>query len=88
MDLAVDLAARCIVRRHNQRPLRRAHILAGHLADALPPVPDLMHAALAVEARDRFVHFAPRKLLHGLFERRVFLPDDLIEPGRAHSRLL
>ena len=47
-----------------------------------------MHAALAVEIADGFAHFAARKLLHGLFERRVFLPDDLIQSGRAHSRFL
>ena len=31
-----------------------------------------------LEIADGFAHFAARKLLHGFFERRVFLPDDLI----------
>ena len=52
------------------------------------PVSDLMHAALAVEIADGLAHFATRKLLHGLFERRVFLPDDLIQVRRANPRFL
>ena len=47
-----------------------------------------MHPALAVEACDRFFDLAPRKLLHRLFEHRIFLPQDLIEPRRAQPRLL
>src|SRR5208337_1167372 len=88
MDLAVQLTPRFIVGRDDERVFRRAHILAGYLADALAAVADLVYPALAVEIGDCFLYFAPRKLAHGFFERRVFLPDDFIEPGRAHPSLL
>src|ERR1035437_10146421 len=84
MDVLVDLAAGFIVGRDDKRILRLAHILARYLADALAAVLDSLPPALAVEFGDCFFHFAPRKLLHGSFQRRVFLPDDLIKPGRAH----
>ena len=88
MDLAVDLAPRFIVRRDNQRPIRQARILPRHRLEALRAVLDLMHPALLVKACDRFFDLAPRKLLHRLFEHRIFLPQDLIEPRRAQPRLL
>ena len=88
MNVLIDLTAGLIIRRHNQRPLRRAHVLSGYLTDTLFAVFDLQHATLLVEVANRCAHLASCKLFDGFFERRVFLPDDLVEPGRAHSRLL
>ena len=83
MDVAVDLPPRFVVRRDNQRPLRRPRILPRHLPDTLSTVLDLMHTALVIQARDRFFYLAPRKLFHRLFQHRIFLPQDLIETRRA-----
>src|SRR6185437_13153646 len=58
MDGFVDLAARGIIRRHNQCPIRRAYVFAGDFAYAFLPVADLMHATLAVEIADGLAHFA------------------------------
>ena len=39
-----------------------------------------MHAALRIELVNCLADIAARKLLHDFFERRVFLPYDLVEP--------
>src|SRR6266851_3944256 len=88
MNVLIDLAAGLVIRRHDQRPLRRAHVFAGYLTDALIAVFDLQHAALAVEVADGFADLATHKLLDGLFERRVFLPNDLIEMSCPQSSFL
>ena len=55
---------------------------------ALAAVADFVHAALSIQPGDGFPHLAAGELLDRLFQRRVFLPHDLIEPRRAHSGLL
>ncbi len=88
MNVLIDLAARLIIRRHYQRPLRGAHVLACDLNDALFAVFDLQHAPLAIEIADGFADLAPRKLLDSFFQCWVFLPDDLIKISRPQSSFL
>src|SRR6266699_4885033 len=47
-----------------------------------------MHTALRIQSFDCFSHIATRELLHDFFECRVFLPYDLIKPGRLDPRFL
>src|SRR5271154_4600469 len=88
MDVLIDLAAGLIIRRHDQRPLGGTHVLAGYLPDAFLAIFDLQHAPLAVEIADCFADLATRKLLDGFFQRRVFLPNDLIEMNCPQSSFL
>src|SRR4051812_20734823 len=83
MNVLIDLAAGIVIRRHDQRPLRRAHVFAGYLTYALIAVFDLQHAALLVEITDGLADLATCKLLDGFFQCRVLLPDDLIQVRRA-----
>src|SRR5260370_6942349 len=47
-----------------------------------------MQAALRIESLDCSSDIATRELLHHFFECRVFLPHDLIKPGRRDPRFL
>src|SRR5258708_38267418 len=47
-----------------------------------------MHAALRIESLYCFFYITTRELLHHFFECRVFLPHDLIKPGRRDPRFL
>jgi hypothetical protein len=39
--------------------------------------------ARLIQVADSLAHFASRKLLDGFLQRRVFLPNDLIQVRRA-----
>jgi hypothetical protein len=41
-----------------------------------------------VEPGDGVADFAAREPLDGFFQRRIFLPEDFIQPRRLHARLL
>jgi hypothetical protein len=47
-----------------------------------------MYAALFIESRDTISYISTGKLLDRFFERRVLLPNDLIEPRGSHSGVL
>lgn len=74
--------------RHDQRPLRGAHVLACYLSDALFAVFDLHHAPPAIEVADGFADLATRKQLDRFFQCWVFLPDDLIKISGPQSSFL
>ena len=63
VDRLVDLHARLIVRRHDQRPVRVPGVVARDGGEPLVAVGDFMHAALVLEVVDRAVHLAARQLL-------------------------
>jgi hypothetical protein len=88
MNALVDLHAGAIVGRDNQRALWRICILFRNRRNALVVIGNLMDAALPVKILDCLSHFAARKLLDGLFQLRVFLAHDLIEPDRLHACVL
>src|ERR1039457_4073952 len=48
----------------------------------------LMDAALPLQSGDSFSHLAARKLLDGLFQLRIALPDNLLQFHRLHARVL
>src|SRR5271170_912002 len=60
----------------------------GDCSHSLLWVAEFMHPPLVIEAGDRFNHLAARQLLDYFLQQRIFLPDDLIEVGRLHTRLL
>src|SRR6185437_5970731 len=47
-----------------------------------------MHAALHIESLDCFSHISTRELFHDFFERRVFLPHNLVKPCGLDSCFL
>jgi hypothetical protein len=47
-----------------------------------------MHAPLLVEIRYRSVNIPAGKLFDSLLKFRFLLPDDLMQAGSLHSRLL
>src|ERR1035438_5120147 len=48
----------------------------------------LMDAALPLQSGDSFSHLATRKLLDGLFQLRIALPDNLLQFHRLHASVL
>jgi hypothetical protein len=55
---------------------------------ALVPVDDLVHAALPLEILDGLLDFTAGELLDRFLERRVVLPDDLLELRCPHPCFL
>src|ERR1700722_11380282 len=88
MDALVDLDARAIIGRNHQRILRRSCVPLRDSGDALIVAMNFMDSALPVKILYRLAHFAPCKLFDYLFQFWVFLPHDLFELHRSHTRVL
>src|ERR1035441_4770504 len=88
MDGLVDLRAGAIVGRDDQRVIGRLGILLGNSRDAVSMTWHLMDAALPLHTGDSLSHLATRKLLDGLFQIRIALPDNLLQLHRLHARVL
>ena len=84
----IQLAAGGVVGRDDQGLFGRLDVASGDGADAFFRVGNLLHAALLLERFERGGDLAFGQQLDGGLQRRVFLADDLVELGRAHSGLL
>jgi len=84
----VDLVARFIVRRNDQRAVRVFGIFARNGGEPLVAVDNLMHATLPLEQTDRGGYVAARQLLDDLFQRRILLSHDGVEPDGPDARFL
>src|SRR5579883_121146 len=84
----VQIAPGGIVGRNNQRIFRRSGIHPSNGLNTLLPVRDFLNASLISECDKSGGTPAMRQQFNGGLERRVFLPDNLVQLCRAHSRLL
>ena len=84
----VQFAAGSIVGRDDQSVFGRLDVAFGDGADALFAVGNFLHAALLLERVERGGDLARCQHFDGGFQRRVFLANDLVELGRAHSGFL
>ena len=87
-NCTVQLAAGGVVGRNNQRSLWRLDIAPGNCADAFFSVGNFLHAALFLERFKGSGYLAAGQQFDDGLQRRVFLPNDLVELGGAHSGLL
>jgi len=88
VDGLVDLRAGAVVGRDNQRAIGRLGILLGNSRNAVFVTWHLMDAALPLHTGNSLSHLAARKLLDGLFQFRIALPDNLLQLHRLHARVL
>jgi hypothetical protein len=65
-----------------------SRILARNRREPLVSVDNLMYATLLIEVMDRGWDFAARQLLDDLFQRRILLAHDRIEPDRSDECFL
>src|ERR1039457_7436095 len=88
MDGLVDLHAGTVVGRDYQRVIGRLGILLGNSCDAVFMTWHLMDAALPLQSGDSLSHLATRKLLDGLLQLRIALPDNLLQLHCVPARVL
>src|SRR5215469_70775 len=88
MNAVIDVHARPIVGRHNERVLRRLRILLRDGRNALVMSPNFVHPALLIEILDRFPYVTPCELFNDLFQLGVLLPHDLFQLYSLHTSIL